>query len=135
MHSTNSFQDLDFRLGKSYKLCSKKSIESTYRSGLIVKSYPFFSKYEILEQGEVSFQVLIVVPKKKYKLATSRNKIRRYIREGIRLNKMILEDFLKQNACSMNLYLAYHGEELDLDSSLKSINKLFKKIVKNISND
>ena len=129
-------KDLDFRLGKPYKLCSKKSIESTFRTGLVVKSYPFFSKYTFCERKDVAFQVVLVVPKKKFKHATSRNRIRRYIREGIRLNKIILEDFMANSDQSINIYLAFHGDEfLNLETSSKAIEKLFNRIVKSMSND
>lgn len=121
--------------GKSYKLCSKKKIDETYRSGDVVKSFPFFSKCLFAQSNTPHFQVVFVVAKKKFKLATTRNRIRRYIRESVRLEKHILESALEAKKMELNLFLAYNGEpELNLEDTQKAIRKLFNKITHEIEN-
>lgn len=127
--------NLDQSFGKSYKLCSKKKIDETYRSGVVVKSFPFFSKCLFLPSEKPNFQVVFVVAKKKFKLATTRNRIRRYIRESVRLEKQILEEALQEKNIELNLFLTYNGEpELNLLDTQKAIRKLFNKITHEIEN-
>ena len=123
------------KLGKAYKLCSKKKIEETYQKGTQVKAFPYFAKYITKPSESHGFQIVFVVPKKKFRLATTRNRIRRYIRESVRLEKSALEQTLQINNVEMNLFLLYNGEpEMNLADTRKAIAKLFKKIAHEIEN-
>jgi ribonuclease P protein component len=110
-------------------------IEKTYREGVVVKAFPFFSKFTLNHADAMSLQIVFVVPKKKFRLATTRNRIRRYIRESVRLEKNPLEDMLRSRKFQMALFLAYNGEEnLTLADTQKLIGKLFKKIIHEVEN-
>jgi ribonuclease P protein component len=66
------------------------------------------------------FQVTISVPKRNFKKAHDRNRIKRLIREAIRKNKLILEEPLKKKNQHVALFLIYkHNAVLDF----KSINQ------------
>ncbi len=126
---------MNYTFGKSYKLCSKKKIEETYQKGVQVKSFPFFAKILWTNTADPGFQVVFVVPKKKFKRATSRNQIRRYIREAVRLEKHLLESFLIAHSLELNLFLTYAGEaDPNLPEIQKAIRKLLKKITHEIQN-
>lgn len=51
-------------------------------------------------------QVLITVPKKTFRKAVDRNKLKRRIREAWRLNKYILEDSRKEKYLIAYIYIA-----------------------------
>jgi ribonuclease P protein component len=124
---------MNYTFGKNYKLCSKKTIEQLYQSGREVKSFPFYLKYGENPSSKNAFQIVFVVPKKKFKLATTRNQIRRYIREAVRLEKNLLEEALAEHNLSMALFLVYAGDEnLTLASARKGIAKLLKKLIYDI---
>lgn len=124
---------MSFTFGKSYKLCSKKLIEQVYQSGREVKSFPFYLKYVKIETAHIPFQIVFVVPKKKYKNATTRNQIRRYIREAVRLEKCLLEHKLIEKKLSLALFLVYAGgENLTTTGTRMDIAKLFKKLIYDI---
>jgi ribonuclease P protein component len=121
---------MSFTFGKSFKLCSKILIEQVYQKGREVKSFPFYLKYIKNENAPVPFQIVFVVPKKKYKHATTRNQIRRYIREAVRLEKGTLEDKLIEKNMSLALFLIYAGDEnLTTSGAQRDIAKLFKKLI------
>lgn len=126
---------MDQRFGKKYKLCSKKKIDATYRDGVVVKAFPLFSRCLFTTESKGTFQVVFVVPKKKFRLATTRNRLRRYIRESVRLEKSSLESALKNRNKELSLFLMYNGEaDTNLVETQKSIRKLFKKIIHEIEN-
>src|SRR4051812_43206035 len=74
---------------KEERLSSKKLIEELFSKGSSYYLYPFrlLVKDEKLPEGQLFPQVLISVPKKKFKKAVDRNRLRRQIKEAYRLNK------------------------------------------------
>ena len=74
--------------GKSERLCSKKSIKELFNRGSSFYIFPF--KVIFLPNPDQNInkpQLLITVPKRTFKKAVDRNKIKRRIREAYRLNK------------------------------------------------
>ncbi len=80
-----------FSLTKPERLSQKKLIQELFDKGSSFYLYPF--KILVLPQTNPTVaihQLLISVPKSIFKRAVDRNKIKRRIREGYRLNKSIL---------------------------------------------
>lgn len=101
-----------------------------------IKQYPYYLKWQSSENQIVPFQVVLVVPKKKYRLATTRNKIRRYIREAIRIEKDALETLLKEKDLSLALFLIYSGDvDMRIHKTRNDIKKLFTKLCTTIQNE
>lgn len=122
--------------GKSYKLCSQILIEQVYKKGVEIKSFPLVAKYSFLPlpKGSAPFQVLVVVPKKKFKHATTRNQIKRYIRESLRLNKHGLESFLIEKKLPLVLSILYLGNaETDFHYMEKSMQKLMHQLINELN--
>ena len=61
---------------------------------------------QALSPGEAPVQILISVPKKHFKHAVDRNRVKRQVREAYRLNKAILYDAL-QPTRTTHLSLAF----------------------------
>ena len=87
-----------FSLTKEERLSKKKLIQELFDKGSSFYLYPF--KILFLPSDSSSNQVLITVPKTIFKRAVDRNKIKRRIREGFRLNKASL-------ASDKNFSIAY----------------------------
>lgn len=122
------------KLGKKYMLCSQKQIQTVFDSKTSVKSYPFVLHYSFLPlTSDRCFQITISVPKRNFKKAHDRNRIKRLLRETIRKNKLILESQLIQNNSQMALFMIYTArEELDYDFLLKKTSQLFKQLTDDI---
>lgn len=67
-------------------------IDALFNSGKSFVAYPFRVVYCPAEHNEVALSVLISVPKKKFKGAVRRNRVKRLFREAYRLNKHLLSE-------------------------------------------
>ena len=77
---------------KSERLHSKKLIDELFNKGSSFVIYPLKVFYLIKSAEEVDqHQVLVSVPKKIFKRAVDRNKLKRRIKEAFRLHKQALE--------------------------------------------
>ena len=73
---------------KEERLCSKKHLDLLFKGGSSFLLYPFRISYLFVTASNLPpVQVVISVPKKRYKRAVDRNLIKRRIRESYRLNK------------------------------------------------
>ncbi|MFZ9029289.1 MAG: ribonuclease P protein component [Crocinitomicaceae bacterium] len=120
---------MNLKLGKPYKLCSKKLIQQIFDEGNSLNSFPFSSKYVLLKKTEgPPFQVAFSVPKKKFKSAVDRNRIKRLMKETVRLNKAIIEDKIPEDK-QLALFLIYTPrEEFGFDVLNSKMIKLLNKI-------
>jgi ribonuclease P protein component len=77
-----------FTFSKQERLCSRKTIEKIFESGKAINENPFRLLWvEAPSEENVYLKIAISVPKKNFKKAVDRNKIKRQIREIYRLNK------------------------------------------------
>ena len=120
--------------GKEYKLCSQKQIKDVFTNGNKLFQFPFGLHYAVTAKKEgikystkkAVFQVTISVPKRNFKKAHDRNRIKRLIREAIRKNKLILEEPLLNNNQELALFLIYkHNKELDFESINQRTQSIF----------
>jgi len=78
---------------KSERLRSKKQIEELFSRGTSFTIYPLrvvFLRKPL--ESKLPNQVLVSIPKKVFKKAVDRNKLKRRIREAYRLNKQVIEN-------------------------------------------
>lgn len=122
---------MDTKFGRDYKLKSKIIIDQIFDSGLSVKEYPFIIKYAITNPpGDKTFQIVISAPKRIFKFAVKRNRLKRLCTEAVRSNKNELEAFLKLKNERVGIFLIYTGkEELPIVKLEHKIEKLFKKLI------
>lgn len=123
------------KLGKNYKLCSQKQIQSVFDAKTNIKCYPFVLHYAFLPLSSiVPFQITVSAPKRSFKRAHDRNRIKRLMKETIRKNKLILEPFLKENDQQVALFMIYTArEELSIEFLQKKTKQLFKQFIDEIS--
>lgn len=125
----------EFNFDKRYKLCSRKLIDEVYTNGQLIKSYPFVVRVKGTKLPDNStFQIVISAPKRSFRKAYQRNRIRRMCKEAIRTNKNIIESFLAETNQQLALFLIFTGkEEIPLEVLNKKTEKLFHSIVKQLS--
>mgnify|MGYP001148523699 CR=1 FL=1 len=93
-----------FTFGKEEKLKSKKQIEQLFAEGNIVKEFPILMKFLKTDVNEFPIKVAFSVPKRNFKLAVHRNRIKRLLRETYRLNKHILLNNVDDKYVIMFIY-------------------------------
>jgi len=114
---------------KKEHLCGEIRINKLYAEGKAFIAYPYRVVYRVETlQTDVPVLVLVSVPKKRFKKAFKRNKIKRLMREAYRLNKHLLTDICSQNACQVQMALNYVSDsEMDFKTmEIKMIDALKK---------
>ena len=116
---------MNFRFPKSEKLKSKKTIELLFAEGRSISKYPI--KVFYLPSNNVKkTQAAFAVPKRNFKNAVDRNRIKRQLREVYRLQKHLLKN---EGELKFSLFFLYIGNEIlpysEIETSLKFlINKI-----------
>ena len=100
---------------KEERLCNKKLIDELFHNGSSFLCYPYrVSWLAVEENAEFPVQVLIAVPKKRYKRAVDRNLVKRRIREAYRLSKQqYLYDILTAGNKKIVFSVGYIGKEIE----------------------
>ena len=80
-------------LTNAHRLKSRKAIGALFRPGTAsVSSYPIRINHGLADgdPGAAPFRIAFVVPKRKFKRAVDRNRIKRQLREAFRLHQHLL---------------------------------------------
>ena len=117
-----------YTLNKEERICSKKLIDKLFGGGKSssVASFPLRAVDMTAERadGEPQAQILVSVPKRHFKRAVKRNRVKRQVREAYRLNKQILIDSLKDRQ-DTKVAVAF----IWLDNSLHTTEKVGRSVV------
>ncbi|MDR1738668.1 MAG: ribonuclease P protein component [Candidatus Symbiothrix sp.] len=98
---------------KTERICLKKEIDRLFEVGTTLKEYPLRVIYlPEKPQSGATVAVLISVPKKRFKRAVKRNRIKRLIRETYRLHKHSLIDALSSRDSGMLLAFLYMSDRI-----------------------
>lgn len=121
---------------KEERLCSKRLIDSLFHSSSSFVVYPFrvvFLKTELPLASPV--QIILSVPKRRFKHAVSRNRIKRKMRECYRLQKnTTLLPIIAENSLNLLLAIQYvANEELSSQIMFSKMQIALAKIVDEIS--
>lgn len=97
-----------FGFPKKERLHLKSEITAVFSQGKSINVYP----YRILISTPIAngddVKVLISIPKRKIKKATSRNRIKRQTKEAYRKNKFLLTSFAQENNLGLIIAFIYN---------------------------
>lgn len=104
---------------KAEKLKSKKRIEQLFIEGASVKAYPLRAVF--MPNNLATHQVGVSVSKRNHKLAVTRNRVKRLMREAYRKNKLSTLENL-----NYSMLIIYTSREI---SSQEKLNKAMQKLL------
>ncbi len=125
---------MDFSFPKKTKLKSKKLFDCLFTEGKTIKAHNiklFYLQTEL--PAAVQFQVGVTVPKKNFRSAVKRNRIKRLLKEGYRLNKHTVFNNSESSFAFLFLYL---GKEVpDYQATVNSIKEILQKFLKQTNDE
>lgn len=101
-----------FTLGKNERLKSRKQIELLFNEGKKFSVTPFRVHYLFNAFENPPLQFGVGVSNKNFKKAVDRNKIKRRVREAYRLQKLSLQQKLKDKKYQLRIFIIYTGKEM-----------------------
>lgn len=125
---------MKYRFPKKEKVVSLKIINALFEKGAHgIFVFPFKIALVFLSNQEVPSQVLIIVPKRNFKKAVDRNRIKRQIREIYRLNKDPFLQILKSSQVQVAISIAFVGKtELEYAKANQAFIKVLKQLADHI---
>ena len=123
-----------YTFSKNEHLCGEIRIAKLFTEGKAFIVYPFRIVYNIkTETTNTPSKILINVPKKRFKHAVDRNRIKRQMRECYRLNKLILHTALIEKDKSIEVGFNYVADsELDFATLNRKMGKALFQICQKI---
>ena len=119
---------------KKERVVSKKLIESLFEKGdsQSLAAFPMRVVYMQVERqaGDSPVQILISVPKKRFKHAVDRNRVKRQVRESYRLNKQIICDVIPENKQMLIAFIWLSDKHYPTEEVQKRVVSLLQKIAR-----
>ncbi len=123
-------------LHKQERMVSRKLIDTLFggEGSLSMTVFPLRAVYMIKERntGESPVQLLISVPKKRFKHAVDRNRTKRQIRESYRHHKQLLYDAIPQTSQLLLAFIWLSDEHWPTLAIEKRVNSLLQRIAEKL---
>ncbi len=121
---------------KYERLNSKTTISELYQSGKHINAYPIkivWKKDQFDDPATV--KVVLSVPKRRFKKAVVRNRIKRLLKEAYRKNKTELINELNKRELNISMFVIYHGKEIPNYKEVEEkIILLLRRLIQNTAN-
>lgn len=126
-------------LSKHQRLKSRKTISMLFDQGDSAKAYPLRALYRATQYNEEShtshLQIAVIVPKRSFRKAVDRNRIKRQIREAYRLHYAPLHAQCIAANCYLAIMIIYVDKSApDYHRLEAKMIKIIKKLQTSISN-
>ena len=116
-------------LGKNERLKSRKQIELLFSEGKKFSITPFRVHYLFNELANPPLQFGVGVSNKNFKRAVDRNRIKRLVREAYRLQKITLQQEVKEKKGRLSIFIIYTGKEIpEYREVVVNMNKILDKL-------
>lgn len=96
---------------KKEHLCGEIRIGRLFTEGKAFIAYPLRIVYSVQSEDNATVKVMVNVPKKRFKRAVKRNRLKRLMRESYRLNKSKLTEFCTEKNISLQIAFNYVSDE------------------------
>lgn len=117
---------------KRERIVSKKQLEALFDGGdsQSLAAFPLRVVYQQTKrsQGDAPAQILISVPKKRFKHAVDRNRVKRQIREAYRHHKQLLWEAIPENSQLSVAFIWLSDKHCPTDEIHKRVVSLLKRI-------
>ncbi|MEC3963919.1 ribonuclease P protein component [Flagellimonas halotolerans] len=119
----------DTSFSKKEKLTNKKMFEALFTEGKNLREFPLKLVYlNTHVKDEVPVKVAVVAPKRQFKSAVDRNRIKRLLREAYRRNKPLIFNNIEGNYAFIFLYLGKKTPSFnEVDAAMKKLLEAFIK--------
>ncbi len=113
------------------RLKSRKEISRIFKDGIFLYSENLSLGY-VTSSDQNSHKIAVSIPKKLFKSAVIRNKLKRRIKESYRLNKQILFRRSDEDGIFRNFFIVYKSKKiLSFQEINLEITELLKKLISN----
>lgn len=123
-------------LRKRERMVSQKLIETLFGGGssLSMAAYPLRVVYMKTNRqyGDVPVQLLISVPKKRFKHAVDRNLVKRQVREAFRQHKQVVYDALPEDEMVLMAFVWLSQEHYSSQEVEKRVVSLLKRMAEKL---
>ena len=121
-----------FTLPKSERLYLREAIGQLFAKGKGFMVFPYRIVYRLLPEEdpqEARVSIMTVAPKKKFKHAVDRNRVKRLTREAYRINKIELHEFLASKNLKLQVAFIYADNHfLTFDETQRRLQQAIKTI-------
>lgn len=116
--------------GKAEHLCGEKRITRLFTQGQAFIVYPLRVVYIFGEKrGDAPVLAMVSVPKKRFKRAVKRNRLKRLMRESYRLNKSEICEKVSEKNLQLQLSFNYvSNDEVDFETMEKKMKVALQKM-------
>lgn len=120
-----------YTLPKEERLYLKRYLDILFEKGQSFVAYPLRVVYLCTEEElPARVSIVISVPKKKFKRAVKRNRVKRLVRECYRVRKYELIDPLTEKKKYLSIAFLFVGKELPLFAEMeKGMNKAIRLLI------
>lgn len=103
-----------FTLGKQERLKGRKAIEQLFEGGERFLATPFRVHYRWCDEKKNALHFGVGVSARNFKKAVQRNRIKRLVREAWRLQKIPLQQKLKEQNRCLHVFFIYTATEMPM---------------------
>jgi ribonuclease P protein component len=117
---------------KPEKICNQKQIDRLFSEGKSIRSGMFRLHYLLTDiPATPAVQLLIAVPKKNLRLAVTRNRMKRLIRESYRLHKQKVIEYFSAGNKHCDIAIVFTGQQcISQPETHAAINELLDRLIK-----